>query len=257
MVEANLKVQKGLDLEVLQQPKLGRLYTPDTRDSKFPLSAVLPPAATPDLVPERPTKYWFSKEWFDQGRTSQCVIYSGLHLLHDGPVTCYGEVPLYNQTEAYCWAQSNDEWDGDCGRHRYDGTSVRAGLKWMQLKGYIGEYRWALNATDAVLALFTLTPLQMGTWWRSGMWNTDPEGFVKYSGSYDGGHAWVANGVRIPPRMSIAEAVRQRMGKVRGKNSWGRDWGKRGYFWLSMGDFIDCFNDQGEAAIIREVDRLP
>jgi hypothetical protein len=175
--------------------------------------------------------------------------------MHDWPVACRTPLPLYDPSAAYCWAQTNDEWDGDCGRHLYDGTSVRAGLKYQQEHGWISEYRWALDPYDAVLSLLTRGPLQLGTWWRSEMQTPDASGWVRYAGSYDGGHAYVANGVRLPKRTTIREAVSKRVGWVRCKNSWGRTWGLRGHFYMQMGDFVDCLEDQGEAASVVEVPR--
>ena len=63
---------------------LGRVYIPDERDKKFPMSAAL--AKTGSTT--RQYRYWWDSAWWgDQGATSRCVAYSWMHWVEDGPVT--------------------------------------------------------------------------------------------------------------------------------------------------------------------------
>lgn len=216
--------------------RLGRRIATDPRDEGFLLRSVLP--AEP---PDRSYRYWWPAGWWgNQGSTPRCVAYAWLHWAEDGPVThaprSPGADPLARPEWVYDRAQQLDEWPGDS----YDGTSVRAGAKALQELDVISEYRWAWTGEEAVRAILELGPVVVGSWWWSGMWQPDADGFVSVSGSREGGHAWVANGVNTD------------RGIVRCKNSWGRGWGRRGYFYLRLADFARLIEDQGEACLATE-----
>lgn len=137
--------------------KLGRIYIPDERDAKYPLAKAL--AVAPAKSSGTP-KYWWAQGWWgDQGDKPQCVAYSWMHWVEDGPVTHFYKDrdfdPVYlNENRAekhqslfapeaiYNAAQKIDEWPGE----DYDGTSVRAGAKSLKT--------WALyQNTDGLLRL--------------------------------------------------------------------------------------------------------
>src|SRR5688500_1057672 len=118
-------------------PGLGRLWTADWNDLKFLASAVLPRESS-IVARDWEYDYW----WGNQGNTSECVAYSRVHWLADGPVVHPGPHPIIDPHWLYVEAQKIDEWPGE----DYDGTSVRAGAKIAQQLGYIEEYRWAMTA---------------------------------------------------------------------------------------------------------------
>jgi aminopeptidase C len=66
-------------------------------------------------------------------------------------------------------------------------------------------------------------------------------GLVEPRGNVIGGHAYVLNGVNVET------------GLIRGKNSWGREWGRRGAFSMRISDFDTLLQAQGEACIATEV----
>lgn len=214
----------------------GRIESPDSRDKLFPLSAVLP--TIPSNITE---KYWWDNGWWgDQGQSSECVAYSWLHFVEDGPVVQNYHTnrakPLIEPNKLYRECQLRDPWRGE----QYNGTSVRAGALILKDLGIIREYRWASSVNEIKHALLTIGPMVVGTKWYSGMMNVDSKGFIKPSGSDMGGHAYVINGVD----------TKNKFFKI--KNSWGKRWGIDGTAKISFDDFEQLFRNGGEACIAFE-----
>jgi hypothetical protein len=212
---------------------LGRVYIPDDRDNSFPMSTILKD------VKKRTHRYWWPSGWWgDQGYTPQCVAYSWLHWVEDGPITHdYAAPPVINPTTLYKECQKVDEWPGE----NYDGTSVRAGAKRLQAHKLISSYYWAWNVDTVVDALLTTGPVVVGTWWHYNMFFPDSAGLIKLGGGKAGGHAYLLNGVNT------------KTGLIRIKNSWGRQWGKGGHAYISIDEMDTLIRDQGEACLATEV----
>ena len=70
--------------------------------------------------------------------------------------------------------QALDEWPGE----DYDGTSVRAFYKWLKVKGFITEYRWAFDCETVINHVLGIGPVQMGTIWDESMSNPDRWGYI-------------------------------------------------------------------------------
>lgn len=231
------------DPEIVASPMgLGRWPAEDERDADYPLSAVT--AAVRPSREEREYRYWWNNAWWgNQGRHPHCVSYAWLHAIEDGPVTWPDRTPDADPTEdpanVYHRAQEIDEWSGAA----YDGTSVRAGAKVLAERGLITEYRWAWDLDDLVAALLYVGPVVLGTWWTTGMFYPDDDGFVEPTGALAGGHAYVATGANTRER------------KIRFKNSWGRGWGQRGRFWMRFGAVSELLAASGEACVATEVVR--
>lgn len=217
---------------------LGRVVSRDSRDGNFLIQHRLAQVST---GPSRKYRYWWSNGWWgDQKNTPQCVAYSWLHWLEDGPIThsprSPGSDPIIIPAEVYTSAQKIDEWQGE----DYDGTSVRAGAKVLQSLGLIGTYRWAWDLDTAVNALLQLGPIVVGTTWYEEMFFPNEKNIIKVGGTAVGGHAYVINGINIETRM------------VRIKNSWGRSWGNKGYAYMSFDDLGNLIDDYGEVCIAEE-----
>ena len=110
---------------------LGRLPVEDKRDALHPMSARL---LVGELLP--PFQYWRPGPVLDQGQFPHCVGYAWSGWLQASPTrTRTGPLPTLIYTES----QKVDEWPGES----YDGTSVRAGAKFLSTQGRISEYVWA------------------------------------------------------------------------------------------------------------------
>ena len=216
-------------------PAFGRRPAPDPRDANFPMRALLPRERS-----ARTYRYWnASGYWVDQGDRPICVGASWCAWLEDGPVTQGGIAPILSPERIYSEAQAVDEWPG--AEPDYEGTSVRAGAKVLKTRGFITEYRWATTLDEIVQALLEVGPVVMGTNWYSGMMDTDDEGFLHVGGTIVGGHAYKLDGVNVPARV------------VRGKQSWGRAWGRQGFFYLGFNDLAGLLAADGEACLAAEV----
>jgi hypothetical protein len=204
---------------------------PDSRDRQYLMRAVLPDE------PQATKRYWWASGlWADQGNTSSCVGHAWAHWVKDGPVTHRKSVdPL----GIYRRAQQVDEWPG--AEPDYYGTSVRAGAKILREDGLISEYRWAYSVEDIERALLTTGPVVVGTNWYADMSAPDAKGVVKPTGGLIGGHAYLLNGVNTAT------------GLFRAKNSWGRRWAKRGYFYLTRDTLAQLLTERGEACLAVEM----
>jgi len=220
--------------------KLGRAYKPDERDKGFPMKSFLP-KTTPGIT----YKYWWSNGyWGDQGYEPECVGYSWTHWLADGPITQKdsrkqtGSFPI-NPSFVYDEAQKVDVWAGE----NYDGTSVRAGAKVLKAQGFLSSYYWAWDLQTTINALLTVGPVVVGTTWLSDMFYPNNKGIITATGSVAGGHAYLLDGVNVEKKM------------FRIKNSWGREWGKNGFAYISFDDMEKLINDYGEVCLATEIDK--
>jgi len=230
---------------------LGRVYVEDERDENYPMRSVLPSRVG------NVWRYWHANGWWgDQGQTPKCVPYSWAHYVEDGPVTYtdtphgtegghirgtfLGAEPAFDITLGYNWMQRNDYWEGT----DYDGTSVRAGAKYLREQRLIEGYYWAWNVDDVVTALLEKGPVVVGTMWYMDMFTPDKEDIITIGGGAAGGHAYLLNGVNTE------------RGLIRLKNSWGRNWGRRGHAYIPIEEMDTLIRDYGESciAIPRSVD---
>jgi hypothetical protein len=217
-------------------PQFGRFENPDERDELFPVSALLP-----DPNPFITEKYWWDNGWWgNQQQTTECVAYSFMHWLEDGPVVQDAirnrPQPMFNTTKFYKACQERDPWPGT----NYPGTSVRTGAKVLQELGIISEYRWATSAEEMAQTIIYLGPMVVGTRWTADMLKTTPTGLMRATGANMGGHAYLVNGVDYVKKL------------FRVKNSWGKEWGKNGHGFISFTDFDYLLSAGGEACIAFE-----
>lgn len=225
---------------------LGRLVVEDERDAQYPLAAQLRGRT------DRTFRYWSAGRWWgDQGGTSQCVVYSwahwaerpdnivtpwksaGGHQLVNGQWQFQGQPPVIDLDLAYKWAQRNDQWPGE----NYDGTSVRAGAKYLQRRGLIDGYYWTRSVSELAQAVLERGPVVVGTMWTMDMFVGDSRGYITPTGENAGGHAYLIDGVNMTHKF------------FRLKNSWGRNWNRYGFGRIRFDDMQTLLDNHGEACL--------
>lgn len=225
---------------------LGRLLVEDERDAQYPMAAQLRGRS------DRTFRFWNANRWWgDQGGTSQCVVYSWAHLaerpanrttpwqsvgghqLVNGQWLFHGQRPVIDLDLAYNWAQRNDYWDGEA----YDGTSVRAGAKYMLGQGLISGYTWTHSVSELAQAVLQRGPVVVGTDWTMDMFVGDSQGYITPTGESAGGHAYLLDGVNMTHRF------------FRIKNSWGRAWNQQGFARIRFDDMQTLLDNYGEACL--------
>jgi hypothetical protein len=221
-----MKMKKRLaDKSKVTDPRLDRLPEFDCRSLNYPIRALVG-----DKIPRSYT--WACDQVLDQGTEGACVGFSWAHELIARPKVILG---ITNEIARsfYQRAQQLDEWPGT----NYDGTSVLAGAKTVMEQGFLEEYRWAFNLYDLILAVGYQGPAVLGINWYTGMMNTQPDGFIKVSGTVAGGHAILMRGVSIKGQYGLLH------------NSWGPSWGNNGTAKISFDDLQRLMIENGEAAI--------
>lgn len=197
---------------------------------------------------------WSCGIYLDQGQEGACVGFSWTHELAARP-----KIVLRDETFAqaiYRRARQLDPWPGE----DYSGTSVLAGVKAVQEilnskdKPMIKEYRWAFGTQDILRVLGYQGPVVLGIAWYYDMYfpNIDTH-FIKPTGELVGGHAILANGVKIVKLDSTLPATWENLDQdksfVRLHNSWGTGYGIGGDAFITVRDLDSLIQDDGEACI--------
>ncbi len=222
--------------------RLGRIHIEDKRDKMFLMSSIIPKE-----LPGINYKYWWPSGWWgDQGEYPHCVGYSWTHWLASGHITQKRSRKLdplgrpFDPVYLYTEAQKVDDWLGE----DYDGTSVRAGAKVLKSNGFITSYNWAWDIESIKIALLSAGPVVVGTYWTYDMFFPNEDGIIKSTGEIMGGHAYLLDGINIDKQL------------VRIKNSWGRNWGKNGFAYISFSDLDGLIKEDGEACLPIEEEKI-
>jgi len=224
-------------VQIVKNNKIKPTPTPTRKDNIVKILPTPTPTPTPSTTPKRKSMYWESNEWWgNQGNTSQCVGYAWAHWIEDGPIRHGGIPPIVDPTYIYVNAQKIDEWPGE----NYDGTSIRAGAKFLKSINKISSYYWAFDLKTLIDTVLYLGPVVCGTNWYHGMFYPNASGVIRPTGRVLGGHAYVINGIDIDKKL------------FRIKNSWGQRWGKNGFAYISFTDMEKLIRENGEICIAAE-----
>jgi hypothetical protein len=193
-------------------------------------------------------KMWTASPILNQGNTSQCVIYSGDGWLGASPIRNKGFGTAERRHVVYKEVQRLDEWPGE----NYEGTSVRAILKWMQQQGYVTNYGWADTVDQMANHILNYSPMMIGIDWTEEMDFPDKYGYIWTRGRVIGGHALYVPGVDLDRKNPD-----NTRGAFRKCNSWGRGWAQNGRCWITFGEMGKLLKGlegwPGEAATATEV----
>lgn len=216
-------------------PRLDRVPQFDERSRDYPIRAL--------VSEEQPlrSRGWYCPAWLDQGREGACVGFAWSHELAAYPVVVE-EVDDDFARGVYKEAQTVDEWPGES----YSGTSVLAGAKTIETRGYMEEYRWAFGVDDALRAIGYQGPVVVGIPWYQSMFEPRPSGLLEVTPGGGGGHAILVRGVSLKARL---EGEPGPMAVVRLRNSWGRDWGVDGDCYIKAEDFSSLLEADGDCCV--------
>ena len=126
----------------------------------------------------RPRNYtWPLDAHLDQGDAGYCVGFAFEHEAAAMPVVV---ADASHEGARRLFKLARTEYDDRPldGDDTDDGTYILAGAKASQKLGRIGEYRWALSVPDALIAISRTGPAVFGITWKSGMMETDPDGWI-------------------------------------------------------------------------------
>jgi Papain family cysteine protease len=209
----------------------------DERSRNYPMRAIIG-------QPAKTAKLWREGPVLDQGSEGACVGFGWTAELLAQPFVpaSVPTVPVAQNfaLEVYNSAKRIDEWAGE----NYDGTSVLAGAKVIQQKGFIGGYRWCFGIEDVRDSVIAHGPVVIGIPWFSGMYETGKWGIVNVTGDMVGGHCITITGYH--PRKWTPSG---RVEAFRWRNSWGTSYGRNGSGWIRYDDLALLLKDQGEACV--------
>jgi hypothetical protein len=208
-----------------------------------------------DGIEENPFRSytWACDQYNDQGHEGACVGFAWSHELSARPKVYIADASV--AAKIYYRARMIDQWEGE----DYDGTSVLAGIKaTMEIAGYngqplYGEYRWAFGIQDVARTLGYRGPVVLGINWHYSMYTPDENNFISPTGQAIGGHAILANGIKIVKLYADKPATWDNVdldkSYVRLHNSWGINYGDGGDCYITLRDLDSLLQADGEACI--------
>lgn len=231
MTEISFK-QIRIDEQIVEDKRLGRHVLHDPKSFAWPY--------IPRSI-DRPIHSVHHRHFggvLDQGNLGSCTGNAAVQALNTKPLHRLATHTLKEEEalNLYSLATSLDPWPGeyppdDTGS---DGLSV---AKACQQQGYIIEYRHAFGIDEALRALIE-RPVITGVNWYEGFDNPDDRGFVKKEGQIRGGHEFVVVGYNDTDK--YVEAI----------NSWGRNWGLKGRFRMSVDVWNELLQEDGDVTVL-------
>jgi hypothetical protein len=204
----------------IAERQYGRKFIVDKRDKMFKLQVE---------TTKVKSKLWSNNKWIgNQLTTPKCVGFAWAGWLYAAPYKQW-----LDPSGIYTIAQFLDEWGGES----YDGTSVRAGAKVLQMLGAIKEYRWSWDATEVANHILSSGPVVLGTNWYADMSTPDSKYLIHPTGQLMGGHCYLLLGY---------DTIKKQFTML---NSWGVEWGKKGFAYITSDDLQSLLDNEGEACV--------
>lgn len=217
----------------------------DPASRAFPVGAVL------DVqLPRAYTHSCYAR--LDQGPDGACVGFGWEHEAACKPTVVKG-VTYQTAMHHYQRARALDGYDWP------EGSTVLAGAKAAQELGHLKVYRWSMGLRDTALAVGRKGPGVAGSWFWSGMFKPDSDGFVHPTGERVGGHCYVLDQSKhVWQRGILAQQktsddwlryIDPRASYFGMLNSWGPDWALGGRAKISWEEWEKLQLDDGELCI--------
>lgn len=225
--------------------QFGRLVAPkDGRDCAFRMRTAAPQIHATIGKPKARVRAYHDGPLLDQLQTPLCVGFSDRGLIDGAPFLTAPAIGP-SAREIYDGAQAVDEWPGT----NYDGTSVRAGMKFLQSVKAIASYVWGQTVDEAIAWMNGgYGTCVIGSNWYAEMSEVDRQGFLREPAANlatpIGGHAF---------RLIWFDVKK---GGVLMRNSWGHDFGfpdpktgvPTGYAYLRTAFLARLLAEEGEIA---------
>ena len=210
-------------------PRLGRLIEFDDRSRSFALADHL------GGVMEKPLRSytWANHQHMNQDPYGPICVAASEEQERTARPNQHPEDPVSVVMDLYHLAQSLDPWANE----PHDGSTVLAGAKAAQQKGWITGYVWGFTLEAILLQLSWKGGVIMGTKWTEDMFNPDANGQIRPTGADAGGHAYRLGQIDVPRK------------RVWIDQTWEPNWGINGRAWLSWDDLDELRKDGGEAIV--------
>jgi hypothetical protein len=126
------------------------------------------------------------------------------------------------------------------------GATVRSGEKAIQNRGRIKTYAAAATIDEITAWIRTKGPIVAGSDWTQDMFNPDPTGIIKPTGTVAGGHCYVLD-EHVPAGATASSGATFPAEMYGIHNSWGDGWGIHGRAYIAVPDFAGLIAQGGEA----------
>lgn len=196
------------------------------------------------LLPESDINHVVEGNVLNQGSTGSCVGHSAAHALNAGPLRqslARKNLELRTDADARNYYSMATVLDGFLGTFPPDdsGSSTLAVSKALKKLGLITRYE-AIFSAAGVLGTLTFGPLIIGVPWYENFFFPDKHGLITIKGRIAGGHAVAVVGYKV-----VGKKLENNLIKCR--NSWGKQWGVKGDFFMTVKTLDKLLSLQGDA----------
>jgi papain like protease len=248
--------------QMFQRPKCDAQFFKDPRSIPYGVRMLVP-----EQIEDNNARFWFIPKTLPLNQLAEgaCVGYGWSGELAVHPI----EIPVWAEFARglYFGAVSIDKQEG---RFFEEGATVIAGAKAAKKAGHISGYHACFGMKEMTDALRVKGPVVIGIPWYEGMYQTEPSGLIRVSGSLAGGHCLLVVGY-IPKSillkrgfLSKTDQQAQEIVKAFGTsvyvllNSWGPTFGKSGIGYMREPDMERLLiQEEGEAYIATDIRPAP